>query len=353
MKIAEVTRSYFPSVGGLENFVNSRVKLYLDLGYKVDILTTNYSTKQSFSKKKQITNVVTFKQYSIYNVCPKIFTLFFKKYDILSVNQIGNFLSDFVILFLKGYVILTPHYIFHTDKYGLLKKIHKKLLLPILLKKSRKIICFTKIERDFWINNFHLDRNKIFIIPHYFKFENSRINIIDNNYFVYLGRGSSNKEVNISIKAFNNIFDSEMKYFLTVEKEELSEECKRIVELNQNIVLLGTITEEKKNELLANMSALIFPSNFEAFGIVSFEASSFKKPLLCSDLPIFKEILDPKGVIFFNNSVEGIEKSFKTFMSMPKSEHSKMGLNNYNNLSKYSYEKILLKYQSLLSESNS
>ncbi len=49
----------------------------------------------------------------------------------------------------------------------------------------------------------------------------------------------------------------------------------------QNIELLGFVTNDQKQELLANCKGFIFPTDHEDFGIVPVEALSYGKPVLC------------------------------------------------------------------------
>ena len=47
--------------------------------------------------------------------------------------------------------------------------------------------------------------------------------------------------------------------------------------------------------------AFIFLSDNEGFGIPLLEAASNKIPVLCSDIPVFHEVLDDNYAIFVNN----------------------------------------------------
>ena len=84
----------------------------------------------------------------------------------------------------------------------------------------------------------------------------------------------------------------------------LSNELWEIVRNEKRIKLLGYISEEDKNKYLATCEALVFPTDYEAFGIVTLEASLFSKPIICSNLAVLsRDSPDKDGVIFFNNHV--------------------------------------------------
>ncbi|MCH7826360.1 MAG: hypothetical protein IIC75_00065 [Bacteroidetes bacterium] len=122
MKILELTRSFYPSVGGLEKFVADRFKIYQQLEIDYKILSTDFTTEKrdnNYSGEQ-----ATFlKQYTPYNITPNIKHFLDDEYDILSVNQFGRYFSDYAINYVsknrKVKIILTPHFYFHTVQYSL------------------------------------------------------------------------------------------------------------------------------------------------------------------------------------------------------------------------------------------
>jgi glycosyltransferase involved in cell wall biosynthesis len=99
----------------------------------------------------------------------------------------------------------------------------------------------------------------------------------------------------------------------------------KIVSHNKKIHLLGRVSEEDKQNLLASTSALILPTNYEAFGIVNLEASYYSKPLLLTELPVFKSILNDDGVIYFNNNLKDVTRAIKSFIELDENKKVKMG----------------------------
>ena len=62
--------------------------------------------------------------------------------------------------------------------------------------------------------------------------------------------------------------------------------------LEENVKLIGHISEEDKAALYERSDLVVFPSIQEPFGIVALEALMMKKPLLVFDTPTSKEILN-------------------------------------------------------------
>lgn len=354
MKILELTRSFYPSIGGMEKFVADRLKIYDSLGYEYEVITTNHTEKKLVdSNNKKIVKYL--KGYTPYEIIPNLSKELDIDYDILSVNQIGYFYSDLAIRKAfknKKKIILTPHFYFHTKRFKLIKKFYSNVFLEKTLNLADIIICFTETEKKFWIDQYPILIKKIKIIPHYFLTPLQDLNYKarqKNKYLLYLGRYEKNKRIDLLIEAFNKL-DIKFDLYLTVTEKELTPKLQAIVSLNSKIKLLGTITEESKNSLLANCSALVLPTDYEAFGIVNLEASFYKKPLIVSKLEVFKDVLHSDGVIFFENRIESISKVLNDFHSYDENKIKKMGETNYMNLEKYKFEKVKSSYGQLFEE---
>ncbi len=53
---------------------------------------------------------------------------------------------------------------------------------------------------------------------------------------------------------------------------------------------VGSVSEERKWDLLRRAYFLVFPSSFEGFGIPPAEALAAEKPAVCSDIPVLREV---------------------------------------------------------------
>lgn len=352
MKIIELTRSFYPSIGGMEKFVDDRLKIYQSLGHTYQLITTTHSEKK-LDNSKQLEDVVYLPSYTPYGIVRDLEKAMEQDYDVLSINQTSYYyaMQASKLATKKGKeIILTPHFYFHTDRYKLIKNFHYKFILPRILEAANSIVCFTEYEKEFWINNFSFVRSKLIVIPHHFKppsFENKSGTIKFNNFFLFLGRGEKNKRTDLLIEAFHKL-NTEYRLLLTLALDEVSAQIKEIVNKDSRIHLLGRIPEDEKQSLLASCSALVLPTEYEAFGIVNLEASYYKKPLLLSNLHVFKNIFTDDGVFYFKNNVNEIFEVLNKFIHLSPSTKEKMGVANFNNLKRYDVEVITKRYSSLL-----
>lgn len=60
--------------------------------------------------------------------------------------------------------------------------------------------------------------------------------------------------------------------------------------LEQDVLLLNWVSTQELEDLYVNASLYVFPTRFEGFGLPVLEAMSRGVPVLCSDLPVLREV---------------------------------------------------------------
>jgi glycosyltransferase involved in cell wall biosynthesis len=353
MRILEITKSYYPNVGGLEKFVFDRRKIYDSLGIGSLILTSDIQLAKQNSDMCE-NDVRKVHCYTPYFFSTGLKGTLLEKYDLMMVNMTGRFISDYSIYYGKKLgrkVVLTPHMSFHTKKFQIIKYTYSELIIKRLLKLVDGVVCFTEYEKEFWFSHFGCSKDKLYVIPHFF--EKNDV-IVSNNrksdYLLYLGRPARNKRTDLLIEAFAKMESTDISLVMTIEKEDLPLRIRNLVEEDSRIKLIGYVSEIKKHELLCNTKAVVFPTEYEAFGSVLLEASSYSKPILCSELPIFREIMDNKGIIYFRNDIEEINGAIKKLLNMKEEAIKNMGEINKNNLERYKFENVCNLYANMFNE---
>jgi glycosyltransferase involved in cell wall biosynthesis len=353
MKLLEITRSYYPSVGGLEKSVLERTKIYERLGIQYSILSTSFTTEKR-DESISVKNVKYLYQLTPYNIVPALPFYLKEEYDIVSINLLGRFFSDYAIYHYRNRrqkIVLTPHFTFHTDRLLLFKKCAEKYMFPKLLNIIDALVVFSEYEKSYWIEQYRVDERKIFVIPHHVsrcsEDQVSNIQFPHERYFLYVGRTGNNKKTNLLLKAFLCLKIVDLSLILTIRSEDVAEELRAEVLRDKRIQLHGFVDEIEKNKLMAGAEAIIFPTSWEAFGYVAFEASMWKKPLLCSDIPVLRESLDSRGVLFFRNETEHLVHVMVEFMSYSREKKIRMGQTNYHHLKKYSFEETCNHYKNM------
>jgi len=118
----------------------------------------------------------------------------------------------------------------------------------------------------------------------------------DENYFLYIGNMEKRKGVDLLINGYLKYKELGGKKKLILGGKMQEDDINTIVhdamEKDKDITYLDYVAHNKKHELYAGMSAFVFPSKAEGFGMPIIEVMRFNKPIIASNLPIFDEITD-------------------------------------------------------------
>jgi len=139
---------------------------------------------------------------------------------------------------------------------------------------------------------------------------------LEQPYFLFVGRLSAYKNVDLLIQAFN-LLDMPL-IIAGTGKEE-----KKLRKLaNPNIKFMGRVSEQKKHELLENCSGFLFPIVEEDLGIAPIEAMAHGKPVLAHKSGGVLETLKAgvTGMFFEKLEVETFVKKVKEFEEAIRNE---------------------------------
>ena len=123
------------------------------------------------------------------------------------------------------------------------------------------------------------------------------INLRYEKYVLYIGRLVAGKNLQTVILAFKKVAQQMPDAKLIIVGDgPLRQEWEDLVILNNlqdNVFFLGSIFDkERKYDLLAKSSAVVFPSISEGFALLPIEAFQMSKPILISNLKPSDEIVD-------------------------------------------------------------
>jgi len=76
---------------------------------------------------------------------------------------------------------------------------------------------------------------------------------------------------------------------------------------SKNLLRMGHISTENLKWLYMNASALVSPSLYEGFGIPNLEAMALDCPIICSDIPVFREVCDKAALYFSPLTTAGLK----------------------------------------------
>jgi len=139
-------------------------------------------------------------------------------------------------------------------------------------------------------------KKPIYVIPNAMYFGQIKTSKVNPLQFIFLGRLLHYKNVEVVIKGINILKKNYPNVTLLIvgsgpNKENL-EKLVANLNLHDNIIFKGQLSEEEKNELISSSISIVFPSLLEGFGLVILEAFAFKKAILVSNVPPLSDIVE-------------------------------------------------------------
>lgn len=284
----------------------------------------------------------------------KVFSYFkFIKKELTKLNPDVFWEPNFIIpinLKFKGKKIITIHDIFpitHPECYNWKYRIYFKFFLSKTIKNIDYIMYDSKTTKDGvenWnprVKNIKSDITYIAI-----DFFDNKIKTIDKNYFIYIGNIEKRKGFDLLLEAYNlyNQHGGKNKLYIVgkLKEKKLKEKISKL----EGIKYFGYVDKKEKNKLLNECSCFIFPSRAEGFGMPIIEAMHYNKPIIASDLKIFKELIG-NCINYFELTNDFNETFNNLFLSMLN--YDKCDQNRYKKVTeKYSSNKLIRKIIKIL-----
>ena len=217
---------------------------------------------------------------------------------------------------------------FFGNKLGyLVRKMYKRAC-------DRATIVFfqNKGNLDFFTESNMVDPNKVRLIPgsgvNLDKFQPMKKTNKDDGItrFLYIGRIMKDKGIQEYLEAANRITKqyphTEFQILGSYEEEQYRE----IIENNPRVKYLGRSNDVR--EQIRRVDCIVHPSYHEGMSNVLLEGAAMGKPLIASNIPGCKEIVDDglNGYLFKPKSVDSMVEKLKLFLQLNDDERLEMGL---------------------------
>ncbi|HLD58181.1 MAG TPA: glycosyltransferase family 4 protein [archaeon] len=365
MKITHVFHHFAPCTGGIETVIMELCKS-LNARHECSVVCLNKCPKgkKTLAEKETIEGVkvqrIPFINLGLYKFAPSV-SRHLKGADIVHLHGI-NFFSDFLavtkIFHGKKIVLSTHGGIFHTNKKSILKNAYFFGWCRIALRAFEKIVCVSK--NDFELFSKIVPREKLALIENGIDFEKFSMakNEKTKNSFVFLGRMSRNKRIDLLIDAFAGLKRKTKDFELHIagmDFDNILEEMKRKAEesgIAENVFFHGEVSEKELLELLGSSEFFVSASEYEGFGLTALEAMAAGCIPVLNKIDSFKNFVSAgkNGFIAdFEKSAETAERIFE-ITEMEKKRKSEIAGNAAARAGDFSWEKKALEYEKVYSE---
>lgn len=318
MKVAQVTKYFYPHTGGIESNVLGISEGLVDLGSEVLVLTSNIPRGEELEELSGITVLRSVCLFTAFNdpFTPGIFkNLMNEDYDIIHVHLPDPFNSIYALL--ASSIRKKPLYVtYHADIiknrwYHLPFKAVYGIFSYLVLKKAVKIIATTPdYVKDSQIPKGL--RNKVVIVPNFVdsgkyipELSGHRIRkehcLENKKVILFLGRLVPYKGVEYLLQAYKKVKEKAEDAVLVIAGEgPLEKELKKqAADLKLADVRFTAARDDDIPEYYAACDLFVLPSvtRQEAFGIVLLEAMSSGKPVVSTNISGMPYVVGDAGIV--------------------------------------------------------
>lgn len=340
MKLLVVAPYFYPKIGGLENYAwNISKGLIEKYGWEIVVVTSNHIDKNY--KEEIISGIKIYRLAPLFKLSNTPINPFWyfqlknifkkEKPDLINAHTPVPFIADLAGLASKK----IPFYL--TYHAGSLVKGHKlldiplimyeKFFLPVLLKRSRKIICVSSFIKENLLINF---KSKCKIISPG----------VDTNIF-RPGSKTTKENVVLFIGNQKEMYKLKGLYALIsaiklIPNAKLRVIGERIESYDSQIEYAGYKRGKELANEIQDSNIVVLPSIYdESFGMAIIEAMACKKPVIGSNSGGIPSVITNgiDGLIVPTNDIESLAKALRTLLIKPKLAKN-MGSNGYRKIQK-------------------
>jgi glycosyltransferase involved in cell wall biosynthesis len=278
------------------NFINKKELFYLfdkrlNFGDNVNLDNIKYEILENTEKArknfyvKNLNNID--KIFCFANVPPPIF-----------ISKI-----DVYVLFHNTLILSSPKLFSYNAKANILFYI-KFLYIKIINRNNYKWIVQTPTVKNLLKLNLKVKEKNIFILPFFYDEWPKKVNkqnIINENNFLYVADGSSQKNHSTLFEAIEKLPDylkKSLNFHFTVSNNFsfINKKIENLKKSGFNIYNYGYCSKNELESLYKKCNYMLFPSLTESFGLPLIEGAKAGCKIIASDLPYVYDIIKPYEV---------------------------------------------------------
>ena len=275
------------------------------------------------------------------------------KHNSISVIKKGDydvfhptFFDNYFLPYLHGKpFVLTVHDLM-PELFGWYSKDPQIVNKPELCEEASAIIAVSENTKKDLCRIYKVPENKVHVIYHGFPEELKPISkdnrVVENPYFLYVGRRDGYKNWQQTIKDFAEFHRNHPEVMMICTGAAFSEqETQLLRELHiDNVVRAIFASDIQMANLYANSIAFIFPSLYEGFGMPILESFAYGCPTLLNNKSCFPEIGGDAAIYFDSeqgksNLLQKMEDAY----SMTSAEREDIKAKGIQRLKKFSWSK--------------
>lgn len=260
----------------------------------------------------------------------------------------------------KGPTVTTlPAPLYATKYFGY------KVVVANALYKAEKIIAPSVTVKEDLLKRFRLPDEKVVVTHEGFSVkkplgEKKSIEILEKHkikapYLLYVGNLYPHKNVGAVVAALK-LMNNPPRLVVVCGRSVFWKRFKKFVERENAegfVKLVGYVSDEELAALYKNAEAFVFPTLSEGFGLPGLEAMAYGTPVVCSDIPVLREVYGDAALYFNPKDANEIANAVMRVYASGKLR-SELVARGKEQVKRYSWlkmaEETLRVYENLLKE---
>jgi glycosyltransferase involved in cell wall biosynthesis len=303
MNIILISRSYYPTIGGVEIHAKEIAERLAKENNIIVYTLEDHTAKRTTDVQ---INGIKVKRFGCMRLSYGIevpsnefaHTLKNSCADIVHLHSLHTLLPYYTYREIpaNSKFIITTHYhgIGHTFIRNILFRLYKSKLSNVVMA-ADKLICVSKYERSQILQNFSVQANKVVVIPNgvsqVMHFNGTNNNERDPSKILFIGRLEKYKNADKLVKALSLLLE----YNLVIvgegpEKDRISKLIGHL-NLSDRVQIMSNLSQEDLVKEYKTSSIFVMPSYHEAFSLVTAEALSMGLRTIVADSSALSEFI--------------------------------------------------------------
>lgn len=202
----------------------------------------------------------------------------------------------------------------------------------------------SRVLKDFYRNRYNSETryipNGTLLRKHSSSSSLDRWHLSKNEYILFLGRFSPEKNCHLLIEAYKRL-QTPIKLVLAGGSSHSDAYVSELREhANEKILMLDWLSGAALDELLANAALFVLPSDLEGMSLALLDAMGAGVCVLASDVPENREVVDGVGFTFARGNISELERMLRFLLSNPALRSAKARLAQRKIVAEYLWPRI-------------
>ncbi|HFE2021744.1 TPA: glycosyltransferase family 4 protein [Klebsiella pneumoniae] len=198
-----------------------------------------------------------------------------------------------------------------------LQQVYFRKILPKKIFSCEHIITVSESVKKLIVQHYKINSNKVSVVYNAiditeFEIPNNLDEKINSNTLLSVGASWKHKNIHSLLDNYD-LWRGKYNLIIVSGNTDYTKQLEKRVHkygIDKHVSFVSSISFSQLKKLYLNAKALIYPSIDEGFGIPPLEAFASCTPVIVSDIPVFREILQDKAIYIDPNSKGDWQKAF-------------------------------------------